>query len=132
MQDAKILIVDDDPDLTSALKVTLETKNYTVIIASDKEEGMEKLKSENPDIAILDVMMDTWQDGFELAREIRKEEQFKNLPLLMLTGVKDKTGIEFKSTAGDPTWLPVDSFLDKPVEPEVLLAEVEKLLTKIA
>ena len=48
----------------------------------------------------------------------------------MLTGVENKTGFEFKSAAGDEEWLPVDGFLDKPVEPEVLLAEVEKLLQK--
>lgn len=132
MQNAKILIVDDDPDLTSAIQVTLESQNYSVVSASSKEEGMEKLKAEKPDLAILDVMMTTWQDGFELSREIRKDEQFSKMPILMLTGVKDKTGIEFKSTAGDPTWLPVDGFLDKPVEPEILLAEVEKLLAKNA
>ena len=53
-----------------------------------------------------------------------------NSLILMLTGVEDKTGFEFKSTAGDPEWLPVEGFLDKPVEPEVLLAEVKKLLNK--
>jgi hypothetical protein len=54
------------------------------------------------------------------------------MPILMLTAVKSKTGIDFKSSAGDPDWLPVDVFLDKPVEPEVLLAEVEELLAKRA
>ena len=54
----------------------------------------------------------------------------KDIPILMMTGVQDKTGIDFKSTAGDPTWCPVDGFLDKPVEPDVLLAEVKKLLQK--
>jgi CheY-like chemotaxis protein len=74
--------------------------------------------------------MDTWQDGFEMARELKKDPNFKEMPILMLTGVKDKTGIDFKSSAGDPTWLPVDGYLEKPIEPNVLLAEVEKLLTK--
>ncbi len=131
MENAKILIVDDDLDLTKALKVTLESENYSVITASDRMEGMEKIKAERPDLIILDVMMTTWQDGFEMARELKKDSQFiKNIPILMMTGVKDKTGIDFKSTAGDPTWCPVDGFLDKPVEPEVLLTEVRKLLQK--
>ena len=131
MENAKILIVDDDLDLTKALKVTLESENYSVVTASDRMEGMEKIKAERPDLIVLDVMMSTWQDGFEMARELKKDSQFiKNIPILMLTGVKGKTGIDFKSTAGDPTWCPVDGFLDKPVEPDILLAEVRKLLQK--
>jgi CheY-like chemotaxis protein len=91
---------------------------------------MEKIRTEKPDLAILDVMMSSWQDGFDMSRELKKDPEFKNMPILMMTGVKDKTGIDFKSSAGDPTWLPVDGFLDKPVEPDTLLAEVEKLLQK--
>ena len=68
-----------------------------------------------------------------MARELKKDSQFsKNIHILMLTGVKDKTGIEFKSTAGDPTWCPVDGFLDKPVESDELLSEVAKLLSQKA
>ena len=131
MENAKILIVDDDLDLTKALKVTLESEDYSVVTASDRTEGMEKIENERPDLVILDVMMATWQDGFEMARELKKDSQFiRNIPILMLTGVKGKTGIDFKSTAGDPTWCPVDGFLDKPVEPDTLLAEVKKLLQK--
>jgi CheY-like chemotaxis protein len=91
---------------------------------------MEEIKADKPDLLILDVMMSTWQDGFEMARELKSDAQFADMPILMLTGVKDKTGIDFKSSAGDPTWCPVDGFLDKPVEPTVLLAEIEKLLPK--
>ncbi len=131
MENAKILIVDDDLDLTKALKVTLESENYSVSTAANPIEGMEKDKAEQPDLIVLDVMMSTWQDGFEMARELKKDSQFiKKIPILMLTGVKGKTGIDFKPTAGDPTWCPVDGFLDKPVEPEILLAEVKKLLQK--
>ncbi len=130
MESMKILIVDDDKDITDSLKAILEDKRFSVATAADRAEGMEKFKSESPDLVILDVMMATWQDGFEMAREIRSNPDFEEIPILMLTGVKDKSGIDFKSTAGDPTWLPVDGFLDKPVDAEVLVAEVEKLLAK--
>jgi DNA-binding response OmpR family regulator len=127
---AKIVVVDDDVDLAKALQVTLESENYIVFTASNPEQGMETIKAERPDLIMMDVMMSTWQDGFEMARQLKKDtESTKNTPILMLTGVKDKTGIDFKSTAGDPTWCPVDGFLDKPVEPEVLLAQVKKLLS---
>ena len=130
MGNAKILIVDDDLDLSEALKVTLEGEQYAVITATNRKEGMEKVRTDRPDLVLLDVMMSTWQDGFEMARELKKDPASKDIPILILTAVKDRSGIDFKSTAGDPTWLPVDGFLDKPVEPDVLLAEVRKLLQK--
>ncbi len=128
MGNAKILIVDDDPDYVNVLKTILESEQYTVVTASDRTEGMEKIRAEKPDLTILDVMMSTWQDGFEMSRELKKDAEFKNMPVLMLTAVEQRSGIGFKSTAGDPTWLPVDAFLDKPVEPQVLLEEIKKLL----
>ena len=132
MEKAKIIVVDDDRDIRDSLQVILESWQYTVLTAADRTEGMEKIETEKPDLAILDVMMSTWEDGFEMARELKNDPQFKNMPILMLTGVKDKTGIDFKSTAGDPTWCPVEGFLDKPVEPDTLVAEIEKLLSKKA
>ena len=130
MENTKIAIIDDDLDFTKALQVTLESEQYTVVTAADRAEGMETIRNERPDLAIVDVMMSTWQDGFEMARELKKDPKLKDMPILMLTGVKDKSGINFKSTAGDPTWCPVDSFLDKPVELNILLAEIRKLLSK--
>ena len=129
MESAKILIVDDDPDFTVVLKTVLEGESYIVDTAPGRAEGMEKIQADKPDLLLLDVMMATWSDGFEMARDIRKNPEYKDMPIIMLTGVEQRTGIGFKSTAGDPEWLPVDGFLDKPVEPQVLLAEVKKLLS---
>ena len=128
MEKLKILIIDDDIDLTEALKVILTGDQYSVVTAFNKTEGMEKIAIEKPALIVLDAMMSTWQDGFEISRELKNNPEFKNIPILMLTSITERTGVEFKSSAGDPTWLPVDGFLDKPVEPEVLLSEVQKLL----
>ena len=129
MKSPKILIVDDDIDHTKSIQVILESEDYSVVTACDKNEGMEKIKLEKPDLIILDVMMTTWHDGFEMSRELKKDAEFKEIPILMLTAVKERTGLGFKSTAGDPEWLPVDGYLDKPVEPEYLLSEIENLLS---
>jgi len=129
MENTKILIVDDDPDFTVVLKTVLEGESYAVDTAPGRAEGMEKLQADKPDLLLLDVMMDTWSDGFEMARDIRKNPEYKDMPIIMLTGVEQRTGIGFKSSAGDPEWLPVDGFLDKPVEPHVLIAEVKKVLS---
>ena len=128
MEKPKILIIDDDVDLVEVLKITLSAAQYTVITASNKTEGMEKITSEKPALIVLDVMMSTWQDGFELSRELKNHPEFKNIPILMLTSIAERTGVEFKSSAGDPTWMPVERFLEKPVEPAVLLSEIQKLL----
>ena len=128
MAKAKILVTDDDKDIRDSLQAILESRDYAVVTAADKTEGLEKMKAEKPDLMILDVMMTTWQDGFEMARELKNDPEYKNIPILMLTGVKEKTGIDFKSSAGDETWNPVDGFLEKPIQPDVLLAEIEKLL----
>ena len=130
MAKGTILIIDDDEDIRQAVKAFLEGRDYTVETAATKEEGLDQYLRIKPDLVILDVMMATWQDGFELSRQVKKDPALKNIPILMMTGVENKTGFEFKSAAGDEDWLPVEGFLDKPVEPEVLLAEVERLLQK--
>jgi len=131
MGQARILIVDDDPDITEAMKVVLETEGYTVYTAKDKEDGMEQLKTTKLDLIILDVIMNGGRDGFVLSRELKQDAKYKHIPILMVTAVREKTGIDFKSAAGDETWLPVEDFLDKPVKPEVLLKKVKGLLYEL-
>jgi CheY-like chemotaxis protein len=130
MAQGRILIIDDDPDITEAMTVVLENKGYEVDSAADSSIGMERLQAKRPDLIILDVMMRTKQEGFELSRQLKSSADYKDIPILMLTAVKDKTGLDFKSTAGDDAWLPVEEFLDKPVKPDVLLDKVGSLIQK--
>jgi CheY-like chemotaxis protein len=130
MASAKVLIVDDDPDITEAMRVVLEHRGYRVDSASDGVKAMERIKAGRPDLIILDVMMTTPQEGFTLSRALKQDPATQAIPILMLTAVKDKTGIDFKPEAGDQTWLPVEEFLDKPVRPDVLIQKVEALLRK--
>ncbi|MEI8345176.1 MAG: response regulator [Candidatus Omnitrophota bacterium] len=127
---AKILIIDDDPDITESMRVVLESKQYRVTAAESGEEGLKRVKLDNPDLIILDVMMETGDKGFEVAKEIKWDPQHKHVPILMLTAIKEKTGLDFRNEAGDEDWLPVDDFCDKPLKPEELLGKVERLLAK--
>jgi CheY-like chemotaxis protein len=129
MGQGSILIIDDDPDITEAMRVILANRGYDVRSALDGDEGMDRLKEAKPDLIILDVMMRTSQEGFELSRELKHNKQYKDIPILMLTAIKQKSGLDFKNTAGDEVWLPVDEYLDKPVKPDVLLAKVQDLLS---
>lgn len=128
MNPARILIVDDDADITEAMRIVLENKGYSVDAASDSKDALNHLKSQKPDLIILDVMMNTKSEGFDLARDLKKDPKYREIPILMLTAIKEKTGIDFKPSAGDETWLPVEEFLDKPVKPEQLIEKVESLL----
>ena len=130
MGNGRILIVDDDPDFVAVMKLVLESERYTVAAASDREQGMDQIQADKPDLIIMDVMMSTWSDGFEMSRDLKNDPRYQDIPILMLTGVEEKAGISFKSTAGDPQWLPVNGFLDKPVEREVLLDEIRNLLSR--
>jgi len=127
---AKILIIDDDPDIVEAMKVVLENKNYEISIAKSGSEGLKKVKIDSPDLIILDIMMETADKGFEVAREIKKDPKYNSIRILMLTAIKDRIGLDFKSESGDEVWLPVDDYVDKPLKPNELIAKVEKLLGK--
>ena len=124
----KILIIDDDPDIVEAMRVVLESRDYQVNSAKSGQEGLKKVKLDKPDLIILDIMMETGDAGFEVAREIKKEHQ--DIPILMLTAIKEKTGLGFENEAGDEVWLPVDDYVDKPLKPGELIAKVEALLRK--
>jgi two-component system, OmpR family, alkaline phosphatase synthesis response regulator PhoP len=87
MESKKILIVDDDIDVITVIETILRKEGYVVISANDKVEGMKKIKAEKPDLAILDVMMTTQYEGFELAQEINALSGTQKVPILMQTSI---------------------------------------------
>ena len=123
----KIMIIDDDIDLVEAMRITLETDNYDVIDAQEGQKGLEILKKEKPDLLILDVMMGTLDEGFHIAYQIRNDEEIKDIPILMVTAVGAQTGFEFDMQR-DEDFLPVNEFIEKPVNPQVLLDAVKRNL----
>ena len=123
----KIMIIDDDIDLVEVMRITLESDNYEVIDAQEGAKGLEILKKEKPDLLILDVMMGTLDEGFHLAYQIRNDEEIKDIPILMITAVGAQTGFDFDKQQ-DKDFLPVDEFIEKPVNPQVLLDTVKRNL----
>ncbi len=123
----KIMIIDDDIDLVEAMRITLETENYKVIDAQEGQKGLEILKKEKPDLLILDVMMGTLDEGFHIAYQIRNDDEIKDIPILMVTAVGAQTGFEFDMQR-DEDFLPVNEFIEKPVNPQVLLDTVKRNL----
>ncbi|MCP4340764.1 MAG: response regulator [Desulfobulbaceae bacterium] len=125
----KVLIIDDDPDVRDVLTTTLGEK-YDVKQAASRETGAKALKEFVPDLVVLDVMMEEYDSGFEMAREIKHDEQLKHVKILMLTSIDTEMDIDFKEEAGDPHWLPVDDYVVKPPKPNEFLEKVEELVGK--
>ncbi|MBN1638008.1 MAG: response regulator [Ignavibacteriales bacterium] len=120
-----IIVIDDDPDIIEASSLILKSKNYDVISALNADEGYKLVTEKNPDLIILDVMMDEPDDGFFLAQKFRREGI--TTPILMYTSVSKALGFEF----GSSDMVPVDDFVEKPITPDELITKVEKLLKKI-
>lgn len=129
---SKILIIEDDTDLVAALKILLETRNYQISTAFDPEEGNTKLHQEKPDLIILDVMFGNKGEskGFDFAQKIRYDKQYADIPVLMLTAINTEKPFFHFSDETDGEFLPVDSFIDKPVKPEELYKKVEELINQ--
>jgi DNA-binding response OmpR family regulator len=126
---AKILVIDDDPDILDAVSMILESQGYEVITARDGIEGLATLKAENPDLMILDLLMPK-MDGFAVCKELQDPRWSKyKVPILILTSVREEasrrryeleTGLE----------LDVDDYVEKPMSPDVLLQRVSTLIKK--
>lgn len=127
---ARILIIDDDPDIVESMKVILESCHHEVKIAKNGEEGLKEARAAGYGLIILDVMMETMSKGFEVARALKGIEANAKTPILLLTAIKESTGLDFEKEAGDKDWLPVDSYLEKPMKPNDLIAKVDSLLRK--
>lgn len=123
----KILLIDDDVDIVEAMKIVLEAKGYHVITAYDGEDGYQKVVKEMPDLIILDVMMKTKDQGFQISYRLKSNPDLSSIPILMLTSIGKETGFRF-STETDEEYLPVDDFVEKPIKPMELINKVEKLL----
>jgi CheY-like chemotaxis protein len=132
---AKILIIDDDPDIVYVTRMCLGEIGHEVIDAKNGMEGLDKIKSEHPDLIILDVMMDTATEGFQLALKLRNPDpksewaQYSHIPILMLTAIHSTTPLRFEP---DIDYLPVELFVDKPIDPEDLQNKVEWILSEEA
>jgi len=120
---ARILVVDDDPDIVEACQLFLRRAGHEVEGAGSRKQGMERLERSSPDLLILDVMMEEPDDGFTMAQDLRRRGE--DLPILMLTSVANASGLAFDK---DVDMVPVDDFQTKPIAPAALVQKVEALL----
>jgi CheY-like chemotaxis protein len=135
MDKPKILIIDDDADAVDLIRIALEANSYDVFSAGNGTEGLKLVKEIHPDLIILDVMMDTATEGFQVSYQLKSNDpkseyrEFCRTPIIMMTGVSQQMHMKF-SPKQDGDYLPVDEFLEKPVRIDPLLEKIKKLLKR--
>ncbi|MBN1505429.1 MAG: response regulator [Sedimentisphaerales bacterium] len=125
----KVLMIDDDPEFVEAISNLLDAKGYDVHTASNGKDGVAKAKVENPDIILLDVMMTTKDEGFNVARELHEDQRLREIPIVIMTGIRREMNLPF-GFEPDEMWLPVKRVLEKPVKPEALLSAISENIRK--
>jgi len=119
----KILVIDDESSLVEMLSIRLEVNNYQVVSACDGQEGLDKARSEAPDLIILDLMLPKL-DGYQVCRMLKSDEKYKQIPIIIFTARAQESDIKAGMEAG------ADAYITKPFEPNILLAKVSQLIEK--
>jgi CheY-like chemotaxis protein len=125
----KVLIVDDDMDIRDSMKLILEKEGLDVLLAEDGGKGYALAKMEKPDLILLDVIMNTQDEGFQAAYRFRNDPELKDIPVVIITSVSKVTGFTFDRDK-DQDFLPVSDFIEKPISPAKLIDTVRKYIGK--
>jgi DNA-binding response OmpR family regulator len=129
---AKILVVDDDPDMREALQMILESAGYAVVLAEDGEKCLSMLKQEQPDLLILDLLMPR-MDGFEVCKALKdpRHAKYAGMPIIILSSVQEGVS-QRRYELETGVRLDVDDYVEKPIEGGVLLDRVGKIIKRIS
>ena len=128
----RLLIIDDDPDFVEGIKNILEGAGYAVEAIYNPKDGLEALQTNPPDLLLLDIMMGRGAEGVMLARKMRKDPKLREVPVLIITGMREQIAFLFPGEPVHPGFVQVDELVEKPVEPELLLDRVSALLQTAA
>jgi CheY-like chemotaxis protein len=125
----KILLVDNDVDFIDLNKAVLENNGFDVLVAYSGSEGLDRVRFEQPDLIVLDLMMEKHDTGFGFAKAMKADPTTKNIPILLLTAVGSETGMDFSQEL-DGYWMKTDDYANKPLLPEDLVKKINQLLAR--
>ena len=128
----RLLMIDDDPDFVAGIRAILEDADYEVDAVYNPKDGWKTLKSGGYDLLLLDIMMGRGAEGVMIARKIRKDPVLREMPVLIMTGIREQIAFLFPGQAIHPGFVAVDELVEKPVDPDLLLDRVEQLLKAAA
>ncbi|MGD2125610.1 MAG: response regulator [Desulfobacteraceae bacterium] len=126
-QKKRILIIDDDPDFASAIQKILTKASYDVDSAGSVQEGVKAIEENRPDLILLDVMMENYDDGFNMCYDLKHDDRYKHIPIIIITAVTEVTGLKFDPET-DGEYLEAEGYLQKPISAEALLEKVASLV----
>jgi DNA-binding response OmpR family regulator len=124
----KLLMIDDDPDFVEGILSILTKSGYDVDVAYNPKDGFEALESKQYDLLLLDIMMGRGAEGIMIARKMRKDPKLRELPVLIITGIREQIAYLFPGQPVHPHFVEVDELVEKPVEPDFLLERVSALI----
>ena len=124
----RILIIDDDPDFVDGIKSILEKADYAVDVEHNPKDGLNTLQTEPPDLLLLDIMMGRGAEGIMIARKMRNDAELREIPVLIITGMREQIAFLFPGEPVHPGFVSVDELVEKPVEPQFLLERVSALI----
>lgn len=124
----KLLIIDDDPDFVDGIKSILEKADYAVDVEHNPKDGLNRLHTEPPDLLLLDIMMGRGAEGIMIARKMRNDTELREIPVLIITGMREQIAFLFPGEPVHPGFVSVDELVEKPVEPQFLLERVSALI----
>ncbi len=127
-QKRKLLVIDDDPDYVDGIKEILAAAGYQVDAAYNPKDGLQALKTGGYDLLLLDIMMGRGAEGVMVARKLRNDPKLRDMPVLIITGIREQIAFLFPGQPLHPHFVNVDELVEKPVEPRLLLEKVEALL----
>ena len=128
MNKNKIVVIDDDQDLLASLKLLLESHGYEVNTAINTKIGMEVIKLHNPDLIVLDIMMDTNLEGYNFLNNFKSDETLNSTPIVMYSNMAKSMGVNIRAAIEDVENLPKTKFVDKSEELEELLLAIKELI----
>ena len=123
----KILVIDDDPDFLFTMETFLKRNGFETLTAEDGQKGVDLVQKEQPDLVLLDVMMETLYSGFEVCKRLKSDTKLKNIPIIAISGMGDQLGVKFDKERDEEYFSP-DEFLEKPLDKEKLLGKIKGLL----
>ena len=124
----RLLIIDDDPDFVAGIKSILDTAGFEVEVAYNPKDGLHALQTKPHDLLLLDIMMGRGAEGIMIARKLRKDAKLRELPVLIITGMREQIAFLFPGEPVHPRFVEVDELVEKPIEPKLLLEKVNSLI----
>ena len=129
----KLLMIDDDPDFVAGIKAILASAGgFEVDVAYNPKDGLRALEAKEYDLLLLDIMMGRGAEGIMVARKLRKNPKLREMPVLIMTGMREQIAFLFPGEPVHPRFVDVDELVEKPVEPKVLLEKIDTLIKAAA